>query len=458
MVTPGLPSDKQVGLLTPVPRQGKGLIIGAPASGTGKTLVTAGLLRHLRGCGVSVAAAKVGPDFIDPTYHALASGKLCLNLDVWAMRPRTLAGLVAELEAASDLVVCEGVMGLFDGTGADGETGSTAELARSTGWPVVLVVDVHGQAASAAALLHGFSTHQPAIPIVGAIFNRVAGARHRSLLEAAVRRHLPHLACLGGLPAEPALTLPSRHLGLVPAGEAADAERVIDRAATLIGDSLDVARLVGLARSSGLGGATRTVTIPPLGQRIAVARDDAFCFTYPALVEGWRQRGADIGFFSPLANETPDPAADAVYLPGGYPELWASRLAAADTFAIGLRRAAATGKPVYGECGGYMVLGEYLIDAEGCRQRMTGLLPLGTSFAERQLHLGYRCAALLDNGPLGPAGRRFRGHEFHYATGVQDRAAERLMTVTDAAGTELGACGLRQGSVFGSFIHLVDQV
>jgi len=458
MVTPGLPSDKQVGLFTPVPRQGKGLIIAAPASGTGKTLVTAGLVRHLRGCGVNLAAAKAGPDFIDPTYHALASGKPCLNLDVWAMRPRTLAGLVAELEAASDLVVCEGVMGLFDGTGADGETGSTAELARSTGWPVVLVVDAHGQAASAAALLHGFSTHQPAIPIVGAIFNRVAGARHRSLLEAAVRRHLPDLACLGGLPAEPALTLPSRHLGLVPAGEAAEAERIIDRAATLIGDSLDVARLVGLARSSGLGGATRTGTIPPLGQRIAVGRDDAFCFTYPALVEGWRQRGADIGFFSPLANETPDPAADAVYLPGGYPELWASRLAAADTFAIGLRRAAATGKPVYGECGGYMVLGEYLIDAEGCRQRMTGLLPLGTSFAERQLHLGYRCAALLDNGPLGAAGSRFRGHEFHYATGVQDRAAERLMSVTDAAGTELGARGLRQGSVFGSFIHLVDQV
>ena len=188
-----------------------------------------------------------------------------------------------------------------------------------------------------------------------------------------------------------------------------------------------------------------------------MARDEAFGFVYPALIEGWRREGAELGFFSPLANEPPDAAADAVYLPGGYPELWAGKLAAADAFAAGLRRAAAQRKPVYGECGGYMVLGDYLIDAEGRRQRMAGLLPLATSFADRRLHLGYRCATLLATGPLGATGSHFRGHEFHYATVVQDGAADRLMTVTDAAGTDLGACGLRQGSVFGSFIHLVDQ-
>src|SRR6516165_7204228 len=422
MVTPDSPRDKRIGLTQSSPRPGRGLILAAPASGSGKTVVTSGLLRHLRECGVSVAAAKAGPDFIDPTYHAMASGKPCLNLDVWAMRSATLAGLVAQLEAASDLILCEGVMGLFDGTGTEGEAGSTAELASLTGWPVVLVVDAHGQAASVAALLRGFTTHEPAVPLAAVIFNRVSGARHRAVLEGAAARHLPDLACLGALPSDPALILPSRHLGLVPAGEARDADRVIDRAAALIGANLDLARLLGLAQSSELDGAARTPTIPPLGQRIAVARDDAFCFTYPALVEGWRQRGADIGFFSPLANETPDPAADAVYLPGGYPELWASRLAAADTFAIGLRRAAATGKPVYGECGGYMVLGEYLIDAEGCRQRMTGLLPLVTSFADRRLHLGYRCATLLAGGSLGTAGAGFRGHEFHYATVVHQGA------------------------------------
>jgi cobyrinic acid a,c-diamide synthase len=433
------------------------VIIGAPASGSGKTLVTAGLLRHLRGRGVNVAAAKVGPDFIDPTFHAAASGKPCLNLDVWAMRTATLAGLVAELEGASDLILCEGVMGLFDGTGAQGEAGSTAELAHLTGWPVVLVVDAHGQAASVAALLRGFATHQPTVPLAGVIFNRVSSARHRTLLEAAVSRHLPNLVCLGALPSDLALILPSRHLGLVPAGEAEDTERVIDRTAELIGANLDVDRLLRLARSSTLYDAPPTRGIPPLGRRIAVARDDAFRFAYPTLIEGWRREGAELEFFSPLSNQPPDTSADAVYLPGGYPELWAGRLAAAEAFVTGLRRAAAHGKPVYGECGGYMVLGEYLIDAEGRRQRMAGLLPLATSFADRRLHLGYRCATLRNSGPLGEAGTCFRGHEFHYATVVQDGVAERLMTATDAAGTDFGASGLRRGSVFGSFIHLIDQ-
>ena len=437
---------------------GKGLIFAAPASGSGKTVVTAGLLRHLRGCGVNVAAAKAGPDFIDPTYHALASGKPCLNLDVWAMRDVTLRGLVAELEAASDLILCEGVMGLFDGTGAEGDAGSTAELARLTRWPVVLVVDAHGQGASVAALLRGFVTHEPALPLAGVIFNRVGGARHRMVLEAAVARHLPDIACLGALPGDPALTLPSRHLGLVPARETGEAERVIDHAAALVRENLDVAGLLRLARPSGWCGAARTPTVPLLGQRIAVARDDAFRFAYPALIEGWRREGAEICFFSPLTNEPPDASADAVYLPGGYPELWAGRLAAAEAFTAGLRRAAADGKPVYGECGGYMVLGEYLIDAEGRRQRMAGLLPLATSFANRRLHLGYRSANLRSSGPLGAAGTRFRGHEFHYATIVHQGPGDQLLSTADAAGMDLGACGLRQGAVFGSFVHLVDLV
>src|SRR4029077_14077743 len=251
MVTPDLLTDKQVRRF-PRPRQGRGVIIAAPASDSGKTLVTAGLLRHLRRSGIEVAGAKAGPDFIDPTFHARASGKPCPNLDVWAMRSTTLASLIGELGAANDLILCEGVMGLFDGTGAEGETGSTAELAALTGWPVVLVIDAHGQGASVAALLRGFASHQPAVPLSGVIFNRVAGARHRAILDASVARHLPHLACLGGFPCAPALVLPSRHLGLVPAGEAGDAERVIDRTAALIGANLDVSRLLTLAKSSAL--------------------------------------------------------------------------------------------------------------------------------------------------------------------------------------------------------------
>jgi cobyrinic acid a,c-diamide synthase len=435
----------------------RGLILAAPASGSGKTLVTAGLLRHLRRRGVRVAAAKAGPDFIDPTFHVLASGGPCPNLDLWAMRHQTLAATVTGLEAAAELVLCEGVMGLFDGTGADGETGSTAELAQLTGWPVVLVVDARGQGASVAALLQGFTSHCRDISIAGVVFNRVASDRHRALLAGAVARHRPALAVLGALPADPALALPSRHLGLVPAGEASRAGAVIERAADEIGAHIDIDRVFAAARPSALAGEAATDGIPPLGQRIAVARDDAFCFAYPALLEGWRRAGAELLFFSPLADEAPDRAAEAVYLPGGYPELWAGRLAAADGFMAALRRAAGEGKPVYGECGGYMVLGDSLVDAQRHRHPMAGLLPLETSFAERRLHLGYRRATLLGETPLGTPGSHFRGHEFHYATAVKEDAAEPLWSVADAAGTDLGRCGARRGPVCGSFIHVIDR-
>ncbi len=365
--------------------------------------MTLGLLRHLREHGRRVAAAKAGPDYVDPTFHRAASGGDCINLDLWAMRPATLRGLVGMLEAAAELVLCEGVMGLFDGTGPDGETGSTAELARLTGWPVVLVVDARRQGASAAALVAGFARHDPALPLAGAVFNRVAGPRHRALLEAAMARHLPALPCLGALPQDPVLLLPERHLGLVPAGEQ-PAEAAIARAAASVAAGLDCDRLVALARPAILADAGPTTPLAPLGARIAVARDEAFLFAYPSVLEGWRRQGAEVSLFSPLADMPPDPAADAVYLPGGYPELHAGRLAAATRFLSGLQQAAAQGKVIYGECGGYMVLGETLADAESRVHRMAGLLPLATSFAERRLHLGYRDATLCEAGPLGAAG------------------------------------------------------
>jgi cobyrinic acid a,c-diamide synthase len=436
---------------------GGGLILAAPASGSGKTLVTAGLARHLRRCGVRVATAKAGPDFIDPSFHAAAAGKACLNLDVWGMRPATLAALVGDLEACADIVLCEGVMGLFDGTGPEGEAGSTAALARVAGWPVVLIVDARGQGASVAALLRGFATHDPLVTLTGVIFNRVSSERHGAVLAGATARHLPSLVCLGALLADPGLVLPSRHLGLVPAGENDDTDAVIERCAGHIGASIHVERLLSLALGSVLTAAPRAVPVPPLGQRIAVARDEAFCFAYPALLEGWRSEGAELTFFSPLADESPGAAADAVYLPGGYPELWADRLASAEAFVTGLHRAAANGTAIYGECGGYMVLGDVLIDRQGRGRRMAGLLPLVTSFAERRLHLAYRCVKLHEDGPLGAAGSGFRGHEFHYATVVEEGAADPLFFATDAAGAKIGACGLRRGSVFGSFVHLIDR-
>jgi cobyrinic acid a,c-diamide synthase len=436
---------------------GRGLILAAPASGSGKTLVTTGLARHLRNCGFRVATAKAGPDFIDPTFHAVATGEASQNLDIWGMRPETLAALVGELEACAEIVLCEGVMGLFDGTGPEGRTGSTAELARVIGWPIVLIVDARGQGASVAALLRGFASHDPLVPISGVIFNRVSSVRHGAVLAAAAARHLPHLACLGALPADPALALPSRHLGLVPAGENGTANAVIERCAGHIGASIDIERLLSLPRRSVLEPAVKIVPVPPLGQSIAIARDQAFCFSYPALLEAWRSQGAELAFFSPLADEPPNPEADAVYLPGGYPELWSGQLASADAFVTGLRRAAGNGAVIYGECGGYMVLGEAMIDRGGCSRRMSGILPLVTSFVEPRLHLAYRRAALIGTTPLGAAGTRFRGHEFHYAAIVQQETADPLFSVIGPKDDEIAASGLQRGTAFGSFIHLIDR-
>jgi cobyrinic acid a,c-diamide synthase len=434
-----------------------GVILAAPKSGSGKTLITAALLRHLRDRGIRVAAAKCGPDYIDPTFHARASGTPCVNLDPWAMRPSTLTGLVCELESRAEIVVCEGVMGLFDGAGLHGESGSTADLARKTGWPVVLVVDASGQGASVAALVAGFARHDPEVRVSGVILNRVAGERHRRLLADALATHLPGLALLGAISVVADFALPARHLGLVPADEMTGTEAIIARAAIQIGAAIDIGRLLAAACRSRCANLASAIGMPPLGQHIAIAHDEAFLFTYVAMLAGWRKLGAGISFFSPLADQPPSSGADAIFLPGGYPELYAGRLAAASRFLAGLRSASEAGQTIYGECGGYMVLGEQLIDAAGTAHRMAGLLPLATSFAERRRHLGYRTARLLASGPLGDEGTRFRGHEFHYATIVAEGEADPLFAIADTVGADLGRAGLRRRDVFGSFVHLVDR-
>jgi cobyrinic acid a,c-diamide synthase len=481
-----MPADPQGG----APR---GIIVAAPASGSGKTLVTLALLRRLARDGVAVAGAKAGPDYIDPTFHAAACGRPCRNLDVWAMRPATLAATVDALGDNADLIIAEGVMGLFDGIALPGrpDTGSTADLAALTGWPVVLVVDAGRQAASAGALLRGFATHRADVPVAGVIFNRVGSQNHRDALAAAAKLAVPDMAILGFVPRDAALALPERHLGLVPAGERAGLDGFLDRAATIVGDALDLDALAVLARPTTLAhpqpviarsNATKqsrsdadagsgllrfarndgdrkqasSIPLPPLGQRIAVARDDAFVFAYDAVLDGWRAAGAEIVPFAPLADKAPDASADAVYLPGGWPELHAGALAAATRFRDGLRAAAARGATVYGECGGYMALGEALTDADGTAHRMAGLLPLETSFAARRLQLGYREVVLPAAHPLGAAGTRFRGHEFHYATVTREGAGQALFRAASARGEDLGAAGLVAGTVAGSFVHLID--
>ncbi len=435
-----------------------GFIIAAPATGSGKTLITMGLIRALARSEQRIAAFKTGPDYIDPAFHSAALGDACINLDGWAMDDAMLAALLRHHAASADLVIGEGVMGLFDGArGWQGQRGdgSTADLAARLGLPVILVVDAKGQGVSLAALVEGFARHRADITVAGTILNRVSGAGHEALLrEALAPLGLP---VLGALPQTADLALPSRHLGLVQARETADLEGVIDRVADLAQRHIDLAALTALARAATLAAASDAPLVAPLGQRIAVARDDACAFAYPALLAGWRRAGAELRFFSPLADETPDPQADAVYLPGGYPELHAGKLAANAHFLGGLRAAAARGAAIHGECGGYMVMGDSLTDADGQAHAMAGLLRLSTSFAARKLHLGYRQVALAADTPLGPSGQRFRGHEFHYAS-ILHEAGEPLFAAQDAAGQDLGRHGLRDGRVMGSFVHLIAQM
>ncbi len=433
----------------------RGLIIAAPASGSGKTVLTLALLRHLRRRGLQAASAKIGPDYIDPAFHAAASGRSCFNLDSWAMRRQTLAAAASAGQDA-ELTVAEGVMGLFDGAAghAPGGTGSSAEIARLTGWPVILVIDAKGMAASAAALVHGFNTYQENIAIEGVIFNKVGGIKHETMLrEACVPLGVTVLGCV---PRREALILPERHLGLVQAGEHAELESFLETAADIAGTHIDIEALVALAKPCALEERPLNNPIPPLGQHIAIAQDLAFAFTYPLVVESWREAGACISFFSPLADEAPLNEADAVYLPGGYPELHAGRLAASGRFLTGLRAAATRGATVYGECGGYMVLGQGLIGADGTRHAMAGLLPLETSFAQPRRRLGYREAQVISDGPLGPAGTRFRGHEFHFAEAIAGDGEAPLFRCTAAGGGEAREIGCRNASVMGSFLHLVD--
>lgn len=428
-----------------------GLLISAPASGTGKTTVTLGLLRALRDDGVAVQPFKCGPDYIDPAFHRAACGRASFNLDSWTMDAALIDAIAGQAQGA-DMVLAEGAMGLFDGVsgrGAGGH-GTAADVARQMGWPVVLVVDVSGQAQSAAVTALGFVRFDPRVPVAGVILNRVASPRHERLVRAGFEAAGTRV--FGALPRRADLILPERHLGLVQAQEQAGLDAIIASYAALLRERVDLAAVREAARAGPTPGADTRLPDPP-AQRIAVAKDLAFSFLYPHLLTGWRRAGAEILPFSPLADEAPAPDADLAWLPGGYPELHAGRIAAAETFLAGLRRHAAS-RPVHGECGGYMVLGEALVSRDGTAHRMAGLLGLVTSHAERRLHLGYRRAELLSPLAGRPAGSVLRGHEFRYST-VARQDDPPLMRVTDADGTPVAEAGSRRGLVSGTFFHMV---
>jgi cobyrinic acid a,c-diamide synthase len=433
----------------------RALIISAPCSGAGKTTVTLGLLAALKRRGIKMRAAKSGPDYIDPAFHAAASGGASLNLDSWAMRPVLLDALVAAAAHDADMLVIEGAMGLFDGVpGEAGRTGAAADLAGRLGVPVLLVLDVFAQAQSAAAVVAGFGAYDPAVRIAGVVLNRVASEPHRAMVaDAIVRLGVP---VLGAMPHDATLTLPERHLGLVQAQEHGDLAARLARLADVIEQHCDIDAIIAAAGHLLPRTGEGAVALPPPGQRIALAADAAFSFVYPHLLVAWQRAGAEIVRFSPLADEAPPDDCDVCWLPGGYPELHASALAGAQRFRAGLARFAAT-RRVHGECGGYMVLGEGLVDADGTRHAMTGLLGHATSFAQRRLHLGYRAARLLASCPIGDAGARLRGHEFHQASLIERGNDAPLAAIVDALARPAAETGSRRGNVSGTFFHVIAQ-
>jgi cobyrinic acid a,c-diamide synthase len=371
------------------------------------------------------------------------------------MPPALLSRLMDEAASNADFLLIEGAMGLFDGLpGPPGRTGAAADLAARFGLPVLLVLDVSGQSQTAAALVRGLAIHDPAVHIAGVVLNRVGSERHRLLVSDAIATL--GVPILGAIPRDANLALPERHLGLVQANEHPDLPTWIERLAAVAEQHIDIDRVVatGTPLAPRAPHEQSVTALPPPGNRIALAADAAFSFIYPHVLDGWRRAGAEVVRFSPLADEPPPDDCDCCWLPGGYPELHAGALAAAVRFRAGLVRFAAT-RPAHGECGGYMVLGEGLIDAAGNRHAMTGLLGHSTSFAHRQLHLGYREAELLAECPIGPARARVRGHEFHYATLLPSANDAPLAELRDGEGRPLGPDGGRRGHVTGTFFHAI---
>lgn len=427
-----------------------GLALTATASGCGKTLITLGLLAAMRDHGYAVCSAKSGPDYIDPGFHDAATGQHGLNLDSYAMRPELIRHLAAG--ADGDLLIVEGAMGV-----ADGGTASTAKLAAILNLPLILIMDVRAQAETAALIASGCKhvlgqADQPA-HIAGVILNRCRSTRHQTMIEQAMQD--ADIPVLGALPDDAQLTLPARHLGLVQAAElSADGtlDGVIKHMAKTVADHVDLAQLAAISAPLNTPPPHHMIEpMAPPAQRIAMAMDKGFAFSYRHLIESWQRQGAEIIPFSPCADEAADANADMIYLPGGYPELSLHILANANRMKSSLISAAKKQVHIYGECGGYMILGEAIIDADGQSYPMTGLLDLTTSFARKSLHLGYRKLTRLADLPLPQLAY---GHEFHYTTALIENG-QPLFHAHDKQGADCGQMGLVNGTVFGSYAHLI---
>lgn len=435
-------------------------VVAAPASGSGKTVVTMALASALQRRGTKVSVLKAGPDYLDPGYHAAVTRNACRNLDGWMLGKNGVQATFERATRDADIALVEGVMGLFDGRQATSLSGSTAELARWLRAPVLLVVDASAMARSAAAVVEGFASHVRGVQLGGVVFNRVGSLGHAQLLREALSasRRSREIRCFGSLPRDDRMGFASRHLGLhsVDAREvgrrkkslAALAERHLDVDGLLEGAGRVV---LAAAASRSRQGTVAARTRRAHRVRIGIARDEAFHFYYEDNLDLLRENGAELIELSPLRDRALPRGLRGLILGGGYPEEHAAALAANASMRAAIARFAKRGVPVYGECGGLMYLGRSLRDREGTEHAMSGVLPLRTVMLERRVTLGYREVETTRDSLLGPAGTRFRGHEFHWSK-LRGRTSARRIYRWEGSRSS-GEEGYAQGHVLASYIH-----
>ncbi|MEM7113951.1 MAG: cobyrinate a,c-diamide synthase [Chloroflexota bacterium] len=443
------------------------LILAAPESGSGKTMITAGLCHVLRQRGLTVQAFKAGPDYIDPSYHLLASGRPCRNLDVWMLPKTAVHDSFSRNSKDADIAVIEGVMGLFDGFGVEDDTGSTADIAGLLNAPVILILPVRGMARSAAAMVHGYNSFSPSLKLAGVILNKVGSPRHAEMCKVAIEKETA-VPVLGYLPRNDEFALPERHLGLIPTNEAGDWTAVIEKIGQQLAETVAIDQLLAIA---GYTGAKRPPAVsPPSNQpqesmvRIGVAEDEAFSFTYPENVELLAEAGAEIVPFSPIRDAALPEKLDGLILSGGFPELYAEALSNNRAMHQAIQTAVLHNLPIYAECGGLMYLTQSICDQQQKEWPMVGVLP-GHSAMTKRVTLGYRLVEAVTNGPVLLAGEQVRGHEFHYSSwtvGEETDISTGSVAVSPAyllrnprqPDQIMRQAGIQLGSIWASYIHL----
>lgn len=428
------------------------LVIAAPMSGSGKTTIVAALIAAFTARGLRVAPFKVGPDYIDPTYHARAARRVCSNLDAWMLPPERVRDLFVYRAQDADLALVEGVMGLFDGFSGNDDAGSTAHIARLLDAPVLLVLDASAMARSAAAIVLGMRDFDSRVRIAGVILNRVGSAKHANIVKEAIESSSA-IPVVGYVTRDDAVNLPERHLGLIPTNEPGRWNAWLETARAKISSTVNLEQILQLARAaSPLADVEQIYKFAPQHAVIAVARDEAFGFLYEDNLDLLRAAGAEIIFFSPLRDSTLPPGAQALYLAGGFPEIYAAELAANVAMRAKIRLAFYAGMPIYAECGGLMYLTEEIIDQQNAAHAMVGILPGRSEMTER-LTLGYRTVRAVCDSWLWRAGEVMRGHEFHYSV-WQNRRAEITAPYQVLTDDSPRAEGAQIGNLIASYVHL----